>query len=196
MAMNGFAALVKQRSTGGVKRRRLDDYETPEEDSLIGFQHMPKPANAVFEPACGSGRMVRAIKRQWKGVRVVGSDIKTGDDFLKRTRKFPGDIITNPPYRDGLAERFVRHALKLADGRVSMLMQSGFLWGSDRAEGLYADAKPDRIIIMPSRIYFYEAGKQIKSQFYNHVWVCWPDRKTREKGKYETVTIWPDMTGF
>ena len=51
--------------------------------------------------------------------------------------------------------------MKIADGRVCMLMQSGFIWGGKRGTGLYVDCRPDHIVIIPERIYFYEAGKPI-----------------------------------
>lgn len=197
---NGFAALVKQRTEGSTKRRKLDDYETPEAITRyllqrVGFR------GPILEPAAGSGRMVRVLREAMKccaanapdrhSPRVVADDIKDGGDFLKRATKWAGDIVTNPPYRDGLAERFVRHALKLADGRVCMLMQSGFIWGDRRANGLYAESKPDVVIVVPERIRFYVNNKPIDSQFFNHAWLCWPDRKTRYQAVgYSTVVHW------
>lgn len=201
---NGYAALVKQRTAKGstTKRRKLDDYETPPEPtgSLLRFVKFRGP---ILEPAAGSGRMARDLSRVggFKTIKCV--DIKDGPagDFLKRTRIWPGDIISNPPYRDGLAERFARHALKLADGRVALLMQNGFLWGGKRAAGLFADAKPEALIIHADRIYFFEGGakdaKQIPAQFFSHVWVIWPDRKTRAKpASYKTLTYWASDDDF
>lgn len=187
---NGYAALVKQRSTGKVKRRKLDDYETPNENTRQLLKHV-KFSGPIFEPACGSGRMMREL-RSLTGLKVTGSDIKHGADFLKRTKTFPGDIVTNPPYRDGLAERFARHALKIADGRVCMLMQSGFLWGGKRGSGLYTEHKPEAVLIIPERIYFLVNGKPIESQFFSHAWICWPARKKRAWGGYDTQVIWVD----
>jgi hypothetical protein len=196
-AMNGYAALVRQRASGETKRRRLDDYETPE-DKTAYLTDAVKLRGPILEPACGSGRMIRAL-RDATGLKVTGFDIKEGKagDFFRRTKLWPGDIVTNPPYRDGLAERFARHALKLADGRVAMLMQSGFLWGDKRASGLYAECHPELVIIIPERIYFFEAGKPIASQFFNHAWLVWPDRKARSRGSYDTRTRWAQSTeGF
>lgn len=187
---NGYAALVKQRTEGGTKRRKLDDYETPGEVTRALLRHV-KLKGPILEPACGSGRMTRELQLV---ARVTGHDIKhgMGHDFFKRAKTWAGDIVTNPPYRDGLAERFVRHGLKLADGRVCMLMQSGFIWGGKRGSGLYRDAKPDLVIVIPERIYFFEAGKPIESQFFSHAWMCWPARKARERGDYITATVWAE----
>lgn len=45
---------------------------------------------------------------------------------------FAGHIVTNPPY-GRLADPFVRKALTPADGKVALLIQSGFLFGNNRA---------------------------------------------------------------
>jgi SAM-dependent methyltransferase len=164
-ARNGYAALVKQRASGETKRRRLDDYETPDSVTQRCLARV-KFRGPILEPACGSGRMVRVLKAA--GYKVTGSDIKEGHDFLKRAKDWDGDIVSNPPYRDGLAEMFVRHALELATGQVAMLLQSGFIWGDKRGSGLYREFKPAHVIVIPERIYFLVNGKPIPSQFFSH----------------------------
>lgn len=190
MANNGYAALVNARKDKPKgKRRKLDDYETPSEDTerLCRFVKFRGP---ILEPAAGSGRMARALFT-WTGKRVTTQDIKRGQDFTTRTKKWHGDIITNPPYRDGLADAFVYKALELADGRVAMLMELKYLTGSKRAQELYTVCKPEAIIVIPGRIYFYEGGtkKQIQSQFYSHCWIVWPPRPLRGPG-VRTETHW------
>lgn len=190
---NGYAALVAQRTKAKgekPKRRKLDDYETPE-DKTAHLTNAVQFRGPVFECAAGSGRMVRALRAA--GLKVTAqADIKSGHDFLKRTKTFPGNIITNPPYRDGLADAFVRQALKLADGRVAMLMETKFIHGDKRAANLFHATPPEFLIVIPERIYFHIAGSndQIPAQFFNHVWLVWPDRKTRQRGGYKTQTIW------
>ena len=196
MAMNGYASLVHQRASGTTKRRKLDGYETPPDTTELLCNELTDLTGKVLEPACGSGRMVRALKEFYgKAISITSSDIKEGKDFLKRMKTFAGHIITNPPYRDGLADAFVNHALKLADGKVAMLMESGFLWGEKRAGALYNEVKPSHVIVIPNRVYFFAGKKPIPSQFYKHAWLVWPDRATRIKGDYETKTIWPDVRG-
>lgn len=187
---NGFAALVHQRTTGTVKRRKLDDYETPSDVTERLLRFFPLPSDeTILEPAAGSGFMVRALRAD--GHKVIGLDIKHGSDFLARTKKWKGPLVTNPPYRDGLAERFVRHALKLADGPVCMLMQSGFVWGDKRASGLFDECPPAVVIVIPERIYFLVNGKPIKSQFFSHAWLCWPRRELRSvRENYDCKTYW------
>lgn len=73
-----------------------------------------------------------------------------------------------------------------------MLMQLGFLGGQKRAEGLYAEHKPSKLIIVPHRVYFMVDGEPIKAQFFQNVWVCWPDRATRDAGNdHVCETVWP-----
>jgi predicted RNA methylase len=189
---NGYAALTRKRAEEPKgKRRRLDDYETPEDVTARLFKHV-KFRGPFFEPCAGSGRMVRAIKAAVQGAKVIAADIKTGQNFLERTKPFAGDIITNPPYRDGLADAMVNHALKIADGRVAMLMEAKFAFGAKRADALYMSNPPDFEIIIPDRIYFFEgSGKQIPSQFFNHVWLVWPPRKVRDgRANVGTRKIW------
>lgn len=186
MAKNGYSSLVKQRASGATKRRKLDDYETPSEH-VFCLTDAIKFKGSIFEPACGSGRMMKALRAC--GYKVTGSDIKQGKNFLTRTAPIKGNTVTNPPYRDGLAEKFVRHALHLTDGKVAMLLERGFIWGQDRAEELYRLNPPELIIVVPGRIYFFEGGKQMKSQFYSHAWLVWPERKKRGPN-VKTITVW------
>jgi hypothetical protein len=174
---NGYAGLVRARKPTG-KRRRLDDYETPPEVTQALCQ-VVKFEGPILEPAAGSGRMANALKT-WTGQKIATADIKRGDDFTKRTTRWAGDIVTNPPYRDGLADAFVAKALELADGRVAMLMELKFLTGQKRAEALFYPTPPSDVIIIPWRIYFIAGGKPIDSQFYNHCWIVWPPRRLRK----------------
>lgn len=190
---NGYAALVRNRKPKG-KRRKLDDYETPAEHTAA-LCRVIKFRGPILEPAAGSGRMARALLT-WTGKRVTTQDIKRGQDFTARTKVWPGDIITNPPYRDGLSDKFVLKALELAHGRVAMLMELKYLTGSKRADYLYRPCKPEAIIYIPGRIYFYEGGgKQIKSQFYSHCWIVWPPRPLRGPG-VRTESYWADESEF
>jgi hypothetical protein len=186
---NGYASLVKQRAEGKTKRRKLDDYETPEDKTGYLIDCFPFRSKAILEPASGSGRMASVIKA--RGFKVTTADIKRGADFTRRTARFAGAIVTNPPYRDGLADAFVNKALQLADGEVAMLMEAKFMFGDKRNQSLYQRVPPSMVIVIPERIYFFEGkGKPITSQFFNHVWLCWPDRATRDAGGYKTEMVW------
>jgi hypothetical protein len=93
--------------------------------------------------------MVRALQVGYHGAEIATADIKDGEDFLERDDKpFAGHVIANPPYGK-LADPFIRKALTIADGKVAMLMQSGFLFGGKRALALYGQHKPELIISDP-----------------------------------------------
>jgi hypothetical protein len=175
---NGYAAMVRARAAkpkGG--RRKMDDYETPENVTEALLQNV-KPQGPILEPAAGSGRMAKVFRR-WEH-KVTTADLKRGQDFLKRKNAWPGSIVTNPPYRDDLPEAFARKALSLADGHVALLVEGKWLWGSKRAAGLFSSYKPSLVIVLSSRIYFHEgSGKPILSQFFSHCWIVWSPRAMR-----------------
>ena len=74
-----------------------------------------------------------------------------GVDFLQCTTPFPGDIITNPPYK--FAQQFVEKALSLVrDGHhVAMFLKLTFMEGKGRKE-LFQNSPPLRIYVSSSRL--------------------------------------------
>lgn len=154
---------------GGV-RDPVDRYETPDSvtEALLRRISLPK---TVREPACGTGRMVRVLEK-W-GHDVDGTDLMEDKlDFLRETCRSEA-IVTNPPYRGGLAGAFARHALKLCDGPVAMLMRTGFLHSENRFD-LFDNYPPSGIFYISRRIFFFHAdGTRIKGQTHDHCWVVW-----------------------
>jgi hypothetical protein len=64
----------------GYQRKPLDQYETPAWVTRALIPHLPEFIGKVWEPACGGGKMVAALRQA--GFDVVGSDITQGMDFL------------------------------------------------------------------------------------------------------------------
>jgi hypothetical protein len=60
----------------GYERKPFDQYETPAWVTLALTPHLPAIAGKVWEPACGSGKMVAALREA--GFEVVGTDITRG----------------------------------------------------------------------------------------------------------------------
>jgi hypothetical protein len=91
----------------------------------------------AWDPACGDHDMVRPLREYF--AEVFASDIAPYSgghevsDFLFQREKRADWIVTNPPFR--LAERFVTHALSLADVGVAMLVRTAFLEGAARFDG-------------------------------------------------------------
>lgn len=64
-------------------------------------------------------------------------------DFLDLHAVAQTNIVMNPPFfRAKGAEAFIRHAFKLATGKVAAFVDLKFLAGSSRANGLYAEMPP------------------------------------------------------
>lgn len=82
---------MSQRNSG---YERLKAYETPAWVTHTLLPHIPDRVKIVWEPACASGKMVRALE----GFTVRCSDITGGHDFLA-PNPCPDEfdaIITNP----------------------------------------------------------------------------------------------------
>jgi len=166
---------------------RLDVLETPD-DATAALLQFVDLGRRVLEPAAGSGRMVRFLRS--RGHVVERGDIRTGQDFLKRTRRAEGDTVTNPPYSRGRAEAFARKALELTDGKVAMLMDQGFVWGQKRSARLWRQHKPYLVVVIPWRIYFFKPnGRPIDGQANEHCWIVWPKRSQRGRNR-GTHIVW------
>lgn len=95
--------------------------------------HLPG-GTAIWEPACGDGRMARELAGA--GYRVIASDLndwgygEVGVDFLRAPpRAGVGAVVTNPPFHRGLTLRFIARALdevRGVGGRVAMLQRHEF----------------------------------------------------------------------
>ncbi len=153
-------------------RDPVDRYETPDSVTRALVRRLSLPHN-IREPACGTGRMARVLAGL--GHNVDATDIvEDGVDFLEDD--MPADaVVTNPPYRDGLAEAFVRHALEVCPtGPVAMLLRLGFLTSQGRHQRLFMDRPPAALILITPRIIFFKAdGSRISGQAHDHAWMLW-----------------------
>ena len=94
------------------------------------------------------------------GLKVRSSDLinrgygEGGVDFLKTTDKWPGDIVTNPPYK--YAQEFIEHALAIAEdgAKICMFLKVQFLEGKTRRR-LYDTTPP------PARFGFPLLGSHV-----------------------------------
>src|SRR5262249_31621895 len=171
---NWKGALMSQRGSG-YQRKLLDEYETPAWVTLALIPHLPEFTGKVWEPACGSGKMVAALEQA--GFDVVGSDITQGVDFLGQAPEMGvSAIITNPPYT--LAQEFIERALHFDDTRiVAMLLRTDFDHAASRAH-LFADcATFAKKAVLTTRIRWFDGSKGSPS--FNHCWMIW-DRQQRD----------------
>lgn len=170
---------MSQRDSG-YERKERDLYETPEWVTRALVPHLPLVDLRVWEPACGSGKMVAALKSD--GVAVVrATDIESGHNFVITAIRVARDhdcnaIITNPPYE--LGTEFCEHALRMMEpqrGVVAMLMRTDF----DHAKGrshLFRDCPAfAKKVVLTRRIVWFEPepGAKGKSPSFNHAWFIW-----------------------
>jgi hypothetical protein len=132
--------------------------------------HLTDRTMTIWEPACGSGKMVRALEESF--VHVVATDIDQGKDFLDYTTAENFDaIITNPPYNQAYA--FVLHAIRLMEpkrGVVAMLLRTDW----DHAKGrnfLFTELPFWKKIALTKRIQWFEGTNGSPS--FNHAWFVW-----------------------
>jgi hypothetical protein len=106
-------------SSASETRKQNDYYPTPPiaTNALLGFFGNRVP-NRVWEPAAGRGWISKVV--QESGREVISTDlysydnclvdIQTGVDYITQSPLAPA-VITNPPYKNGLAEAFARKSI-------------------------------------------------------------------------------------
>jgi hypothetical protein len=121
--------------------RGHDLYETPDVATEALLRAYPKLPGKLWEPAAGRNAIVRVLRES--GREVLATDLINygiepsncyGRDFLKETR-WPtgcGGIVTNPPFREDLPQKFIDHALRLGAPLVVMLLRTNFLESAKR----------------------------------------------------------------
>lgn len=131
--------------------RRADDFHPTGQPEAVRAllardRDRIKALGSIWEPACGSGDMVRVIRGA--GIPCCASDLVPRGcpdswqaDYFTCLRSRAPAIITNPPYnlinaRDGHG-RWLRHSLDMPDWRYMALLLS-WDWPAARANGLGA----------------------------------------------------------
>lgn len=165
-----------------IKQRKDDCYQTPPEAvwALLGAEDVP---SVVWEPACGPGSIVRALRAS--GRQVYATDLvdydspdqdMAGWDFLMERQMPIGvqAIVTNPPFKN--ASAFVRKALELCP-KVYMLMRLAFLEGTTRSD-LLDSGKLARVLVFRNRLPLmhregWNGNKSTNTMAF--AWFCWDD---------------------
>lgn len=159
---------MSQRDSG-YERKERDLYETPAWVTYALFSHVPPRVKSVWEPACGSGKMVAPLSEIFT---VYGSDIEQGEDFFHKVYIGTEAIITNPPY--AAAVEFIEHALKLtepAKGFVAMLLRTDFDHAKTRQYLFGGHPAFAKKLVLTKRIKWFEDSKGQPS--FNHAWFLW-----------------------
>jgi hypothetical protein len=180
----------------GYDRIDADYYPTPPENVDCLLQYII-PVGKIWEPACGKGDISERLMDF--GYETWSSDLYdhgygTWDmDFLAQMQ-LPYEcksIITNPPYADGLAEKFVRHALKLTQpvkGQVAMFLRNEFDAGKGRMD-LFSMPPFHKKIVVTKRPRWIEGSTG--SPRHNYAWYVWDWRHV--KGAATIAYAHPDF---
>lgn len=156
MTNNMYAAGETRTGTRDSK----DRYETPREITLALLEQLGIPKYSdVLEPACGTGRIVRAL--QSHDLDVTAFDLhEDGVSFLDYHEQH-GRVITNPPFMNDLHMKFVQHAVdNVATVGVSMLVPLTFLTTEKRYK-FFQNYMPSQVLIIPNRIRFYRPVEDV-----------------------------------
>lgn len=141
--------------TGETFREGLrgdDFYATPPEavKGLLSVEHFDGP---IWEPACGDGAISRVLSEA--GYTVVSTDLVErgyGEgriDFLMERKSLAPNIVTNPPYKNGV--EFAEHAVELASQKVAFLMRLVWLEGA-RRQKFFTKTPLARVWVFSKRI--------------------------------------------
>jgi predicted RNA methylase len=164
------------------KLEQHDFYTTPRE-TVEALLKRVRFRGDVWEPCCGTGSICRVLEEH--GHAVLATDLLDrgfgtgGVDFLKTTRRVD-NIITNPPWTNGAARAFARHALECATKKVAMLVPLAMLAGIGSHRLLWRDHPPATVFVLSKRPAFRRRGVEIHCGERDVAWFVW-ERGHKEK---------------
>lgn len=174
--MNSIQASQIMGGNGTKARKTVDLYPTPPEATVALMRFLKLPAaTVVWEPACGQGDMVQALRDC--GMLAYGTDICKGQDFLKSYRPQFVDrpfswIITNPPFSS--AEEFIRHAAEI--GKPFAMLLKAQYWHAAKRVQLFREIPPSYVLPLtwrPDFLFKERDGKKGASPLMDVMWCVW-----------------------
>lgn len=171
----------------GPGRAPFEFYPTPPAAirALLSVERFVGP---VWEPACGDGAIAKELEAA--GYAVIATDLvdqgygEPGRDFLAQEKPLGASIVTNPPYGRGLADRFLRQALRFigeTGGQVAMLMNIASLCHPTR-HGSFVRRPPRTVYMLDDCVCFPEGDPARASRrTYDHryCWMIWDHEPKR-----------------
>lgn len=191
--------------------------------ALGGFAQEKREGLAVWDPAAGLGTIGGAFLED--GHRVFYSDIVERIDWARvgefdaevppsfRVANFldlvkppaPCSVVCNPPYSyiEGIAEAFVRHALRLTHRRVCMLVPVKWL-ASQVRYGLFAEDHPPQAILYLTQRPSMPPGDRIEAMgnrafrggMIDYCWIVWDVKRPTPPGFTRSVWLPPLHRSF
>lgn len=183
---------------------------------LGNFEEERSEGLAIWDPCCGYGNT--AVELHSRGLQYFLSDVVDHVNFtqfapeLARPHFFSADflecdeapapcsIVCNPPYsyKKGILEAFVRHALRLATGRVCMVVPNKWLSSQVRYR-LFTQDHPPALILHLTQRPSMPPGDRIKLMgnrafrggMIDYCWVVWDVRRPTAPGQTRTVWLPP-----
>ena len=171
------------------EERAANDYYGTNPESTRALLKVEKFDKKILEPCAGHHLITNVL-------REAGYDVETADlvpyegfeydhigNFLDRTEKFNGDIVTNPPY--GLSTEFAVKALEtVTEGhKVAMFLRTLFLEGTKRYEKLFSKYPPKTVYVFMNRQVSDKNDDFNKGSAVSYSWFVW------EKGFKGTTEI-------
>jgi hypothetical protein len=163
------------------RRAPFEFYPTPP-SAIRALLSVERFAGDIWEPACGDGAISRELVAE--GYDVIATDITDwgygypGYDFLTLEKPYARNIVTNPPYGWGMADRFVEKALAFtADtgGRVAMLLNIASLCHPKRHGDFVR--QPPSVIYALDECVCYPLGDPARATAHTlkhrYAWVIW-----------------------
>lgn len=127
----------------------------------------------IWEPACGTGRLVRAFERA--GYDVIGSDLSTGHNFFSTECDGAQVICSNPPY--SLKPEFIYRCYEI--GLPFALLLPVEVIGSQKVQMMMRSYGAE-LLLLDKRVNFYMPNKGIEgadgwksSAQFPTMWYCW-----------------------
>jgi len=173
---------------GSYPRVDGDHYPTPDWAIAALAEHVDLAGQLIWEPACGAGRMVEALKAA--GATVYCSDVESRGFPLDALIDFtlastaPNDfngtirIISNPAFgRQGkIADRFIEAGLRLIGGGgfLALLLAADFDSGKTRAR-FFRDCPlfAGKIVLTRRIVWFANPDPKRERPKENHCWFLW-----------------------
>lgn len=155
---------------GFLRTRGFQDWQTPYPAvvQLVDWLPPPDRTGVIWEPCCGNGNIVQVLRDA--GRPVLGTDIKTGTDFLTADPpEGTGAIVTNPPY--DLKDQFLARCYALGFP-FALLLPLCSLGGSGRSE-LYR-RNGVGVLVIPNRVAYQNPdGSPGKGIGFESAWFTW-----------------------
>jgi len=191
-------------STGFIDKRSLDnvgDYYPTPPIAVYSLFHYHTFTGLIWEPAAGKGHISNEINRL--GYDCYATDlfdrgnnkIISNIDFLQsELPKNVDNIITNPPYKDGLAESFLEKSLSFNVKNIAFLCRLQFATGVSRYNNVFKKMPPSKVLIFPRRLLCSEEtanNLDSRKQFggmLEYAWFIWGTHN-----KQNSEIIWIDV---